>query len=148
MTSDPSILPALRQQADCYGRLAKLAAMQRDHVQQGRTEALLEVLQRRQVELNEAGRLETVIAPARRNWAGWAAAMPVSDRVEAEELMRKIRQLLEKITAADRDDVLALQQRKLNIGRQINQTRSAGRVNQHYAAAAYGKRVGRMDVGG
>jgi hypothetical protein len=148
MTSTDSILPALRQQAECYSRLAKLAATQRDHVRQGRTESLLVVLQRRQLELNDAARLEAVIAPARRHWSDWAGGLSAADRTEAEALMRKIRQLLEQITAADRDDVLALQQRKLNIGRQINQARAAGRVNQHYAAAAYGKPAARMDVGG
>ncbi len=148
MTSTESILPPLRQQAECYRRLAKLAAMQRQYVQQGRTESLLEVLQRRQVELDEAGRLETAVAPARRNWSAYAERLNEADRTEAEALMRKIRELLEEITAADRDDVLVLQQRKLNLGRQINQARAAGRVNQTYAAAAYGKRPGRMDVGG
>ena len=56
------------------------------------------------------------------------------------------RQLLEQITAADKDDVLVLQQRKLNLGRQINQATAAKRVNRNYAAAAYGPRASTMDV--
>ena len=53
--------------------------------------------------------------------------------------------MLEQITAADRDE-LVLQQRKLNLGRQIGQTDAARQVNRTYAAAAYGRKAPRMDV--
>ena len=47
VTTDP-ILDALNTQVACYQRLTKLAAQQHEHVQQGRTEQLLEVLGQRQ----------------------------------------------------------------------------------------------------
>ena len=64
----------------------------------------------------------------------------------AESLLAEIRSLLHQITSADRDDALVLQQRKLNLGKQINQAASARQLNRNYAAAAYGKPVSRMDV--
>ena len=144
-TADP-IIDALHGQVDCYRRLSKLAEMQHEHVQQGRTEQLLEVLRSRQEVLDQLSALERVVAPAKRQWAAFAGALPAAGRAEAERLLAETRRLLEAITAADCNDVMVLQQRKLNLGRQINQASSARQVNRNYAAAAYGKRAPVMDV--
>ena len=145
VTTDP-ILDALLAQVDCYQRLTKLAAQQHEHVQQGRTEQLLEVLGQRQEVLDRLGALERVVAPAKRQWTQFVQTLPAADRTEAERLLAETRRLLEDITAADCNDVLVLQQRKLNLGRQISQAASARQVNRNYAAAAYGKRASVMDV--
>src|SRR5438046_646502 len=68
MTKDTIIL-ALQEQVGCYERLAKLAELQHQHVQQNQTEALLEVLGRRQEVLDQVARLEQTIAPATRQWS-------------------------------------------------------------------------------
>jgi len=145
MTDDP-ILLALTQQVACYRKLAKLAAVQHDHIQHGRTEELLGVLQSRQEVLDQLAAHEKVIAPAKQNWAEYGATLNPESRTQAEALLAETKQLLEKITNADRNDVLVLQQRKLNIGKQILQTTSARQVNRNYAAAAYGTARSRVDV--
>ena len=142
---DP-IIDALHGQVECYKRLAKLAELQHEHVQQGRTEQLLEVLTHRQQVLDQLGALERVVAPAKRQWPQFVSTLHPNARAEAERLLAETRRLLEDITAADCDDVLVLQQRKLSLGRQINQAASARQVNRTYAAAAYGKRASVMDV--
>lgn len=144
-STDPTIL-ALQDQVSCYQRLAKLAEVQHDHVQQGQIEGLLDVLQKRQVVLDQLAKLEQTIAPAKRQWSAYIAKLPAADRSTAESLLAETRRLLEQITAADRDDVMVLQHRKLNIGRQINKTDAARQVNRTYAASAYGAKVPRMDV--
>ena len=142
-----SILAALQEQVDCYRRLAKLAEIQHEHVQQGRTEQLLEVLGQRQEVLGEVARCETRIAPAKRQWAAYLATLPPDARVEAETLLGETRRLLEAITTADRNDALVLQQRKLSLGSQIGKATAARQVNRNYAAAAYGSfGGGRMDL--
>jgi hypothetical protein len=143
--TDP-IIDALHGQVDCYRRLTKLAGLQHEHVQQGRTEQLLEVLTHRQQVLDQLGALERVVAPAKREWSQFVSTLRPDARAEAERLLAETRRMLEDITAADCDDVLVLQQRKLNLGRQINQAASARQVNRTYAAAAYGKRASVMDV--
>jgi len=143
-----AIILALREQVACYGRLAKLAAQQHVHVQQNQTEALLEVLKHRQGVLDEVARLEGVIGPAKKRWGDYVGTLPEADRGEAEKLVGETRRLLEEITTADRNDAMVLQQRKLNVGKQINQAMAARQVNRSYAVAAYGKRASRMDVGG
>jgi hypothetical protein len=141
-----AIITALHEQVGCYQRLAKLAELQHEHVQQSATEALLEVLTRRQEVLNHVSRLEQVIVVAKKRWGDYVTGLRSDQRVQAEKLLAETKRLLEEITTADRNDALILQQRKLNLGKQINQHTTARQVNRNYATAAYGTTVSRMDV--
>lgn len=140
------VLVALKRQLECYQRLAKLAGAQHEHVQDSRTEDLLAVLSQRQKLLEEMSQLERIILPAKRNWRQFADTLPADQRAEAEELIGATRRLLEDIAAADRDDTLVLQQRKLNLGRGINQATAARKFNHAYAKAAYGQARERLDT--
>ena len=144
--SDQPIIGALEQQVECYRRLSKLAQLQRVHVQQNQTDALLEVLTSRQCELTQIARLEHQLAPAKKAWSQFVAALGTERRARAEGLLSETRRLLEEITTADKDDVLVLQQRKLNLGRQINKASAAKQINRTYAAAAYGSGASTMDL--
>jgi hypothetical protein len=141
----PDVIVALEQQVQCYRRLAKLAELQHVHVQQEQTEALLDVLRIRQGVLDEIAALEQTIVPARQQWNSYTDALAPSQRTRAESLLAETRRLLEAITSADRNDALVLQQRKLNVGKQINKTKSAQQVNRRYAAA-YGPRKSTLDL--
>jgi len=134
MTPDSadSIIATLEEQASLYRRLAKLAELQHEHVQQGRIEDLLDILAKRQEVVNKLSRLEV---------GDEAKTNP-----KAQALIHEVQTLLKEITAADRHDALVLQQRKLNLGQQINQARSARQINRTYATAAYGKSQSSMDV--
>jgi hypothetical protein len=141
-----TVIQALEEQVGCYRRLAKLAELQHVHVQQEQTEALLEVLSSRQGIMEEIAQLERVIAPAKRDWRGFVSRAGVDGQARAELLLAETRQLLGQINQSDQNDALVLQQRKLNLGRQIRQASAAKQVNRNYAAAAYGARPARMDV--
>lgn len=145
MSSNPIIF-ALEEQVTCYRRLAKLAAAQHEHVQHGNTEELLEVLGLRQQVLDQIQTHEKTLAPAKRQWGQAMATLDPAGRLRAEFLLGETRRLLEEITAADRNDAMVLQQRKFNLGREINQAAAARQVNKSYAAAAYGRRPSSMDV--
>lgn len=139
-------LTALDAQVACYRELAKLADAQHRHVEQGRTDELLDVLQRRQAVLDRIAGHERAIAAAKRDWPAFAASLPAGEAADAGRLLAETRQLLERITAADRTDALILQQRKLDLGRKINVASAAKAVNRNYAAAAYGRRPARVDL--
>lgn len=141
-----ALLEALEDQVGCYRRLAKLAEVQHAHVQNSQTELLLDVLKNRQAVLDQITRLEQVIGPVKRVWSSHSRSMPEADRSRAEGFLAETRQLLEQITSSDQNDALVLQQRKLNLGKQINQASAARQINRNYAAAAYGTRASRMDV--
>jgi len=141
-----AVIQALHDQVGCYQRLAKLAELQHEHVQHSQTEALLELLARRQEVLDQVSRLEQIIVIAKRRWGEYVGGLRSEQRAQAEKLLAETRRLLEEITTADRNDALVLQQQKLNLGRQINQASAARQVNKNYAASAYGARPARVDV--
>lgn len=145
MANDP-VIEALAEQVGCYRRLAKLAQIQHEHVRQSRTEQLLDVLKARQEVLEQISNQERVVGPVKRQWPEYLAALPGAERGKAETLMAETRTLLQQITAADRDDALVLQQRKLSLGREINRTTTARQVNRNYVTAAYGRPRSRVDV--
>jgi len=145
MNHDP-VIDALTEQVGCYRRLAKLAELQHEHVRQSRTEQLLEVLRSRQEVLEQISASERTVAPVKRRWADYLSGLEGARRQQAETLLAETRNLLEQITAADRSDVMVLQQRKVNVGKQIAQTASARQLSRNYAAAAYGHRAPGMDV--
>jgi hypothetical protein len=144
--SDEPVITALVEQVECYRQLARLAGLQHLHVQKGQTEELLDVLRRRQEVLDRAAVEEALIAPAKRRWTEFVGNLGDDLRARAESLLAETRRLLEEITTADRNDALVLQQRKLNLGRQINKASNARQVNRNYSAAAYGTRRPNMDV--
>ena len=145
-TGAQAVLDALAKQVACYQRLAKLAELQHQHVQHGQVEGLIEVLGLRGEVLAEVGALETTVGPAKKRWTAFVAELPADKRSAAEGMLAETRRLLEQITSADKDDVLVLQQRKLNLGRQITQASTARTINRNYAASAYDKPVARVDV--
>lgn len=145
MAKDP-VLSALAQQVDCYCNLAKLAALQHEHVQNSRTEELLTVLSQRQGLIDQVADLEQSIGPAKKRWQEYLGELPDEDRSSAQQLLDRTRSLLEQITASDRNDALMLQQRKLNLGKQINDANNARRFNRTYAAAAYGQRPPALNI--
>lgn len=145
MSNNP-VVQALAAQVEGYRRLARLAELQHMHVQQAQTEQLLEVLRRRQEILDSAAAQEAIIAPAKRKWSEFLKSLDDLTRAEAELLLAETRRLLERITTADRNDALVLQQRKILLGRQINKAGAAQQINRKYSQAAYGSRKSTMDI--
>ena len=133
-----SPIEALREQLACYHKLLRLSDLQRGHVQQNRTDELLKVLEARSQILTQIGQLETAVGPLKREWATLSLAMTPDVRDNAAAMLAEAKTLLLQITQADMDDVLVLQQRKLSIGKQIQQTGVAKRVNTRYVGTPYG----------
>ena len=147
MSFDP-VIGALAEQVACYRRLAKLAQIQHEHVRpRAAPKNLLDVLKSRQEMLDQIATHERVVESAKRKWSQYAAQLPDEQRRLGESLMAETRMLLQQITDADRDDAMVLQQRKLSLGKQINQAALARQVHRRYAAAAaYTPARSRIDV--
>ena len=144
--SAQATLEALTEQVECCQKLAKLSQMQHEHIEHGRVEQLLDVLKTRQQVVEQMARCERVVGPVKKQWEQFVLTLDEATRTKAEALVAESRSLLEQITAADRDDALVLQQRRLNVGKEIRQTSSARQVHRMYGAAAYGHRPPRMDL--
>ena len=132
----------LSAQLDCYRKLAKLSELQSGYVRQNLTDQLLDVLQQRSGLLTEIARLELTVGPLRREWSEVSVGLDDDTRSKLQAMLSETKTLLHQITTADQDDVLRLQQRKLNVGKQIQATQTARKVNTRYAAAAYGTNSG------
>jgi hypothetical protein len=132
----------LSAQLDCYRKLAKLSELQSGYVRQNLTDQLLDVLQQRSGLLAEIARLEQSVGPLRREWSEVSVGLDDDTRSRLQAMLSETKTLLHQITTADQDDVLLLQQRKLNVGKQIQATQTARKVNTRYAAAAYGNKSG------
>jgi hypothetical protein len=130
-------MECLTRQLGCYRQLSRLCDLQRQYVQQNQTDELLTVLEQRGELLQQISELETEVAPMKRNWSEFSSRLTEQDRRRASQMLAETRELLIQITQADQDDVLLLQQRKLNIGKQIVATTQAKAVGRKYAAAAY-----------
>lgn len=127
---------ALVKEVALYRRLSKLAEIQHEHIGQEDAEGLLQVLGQRQIVLDELSELEKIVGPARRRWPAFLAELGPVMRESIEELMLQTRQLLEVITASDRNDTMILQQRKLSVGRQLNQAKIGQNASRGYATTA------------
>jgi flagellar biosynthesis/type III secretory pathway chaperone len=132
-----ALILVLDKLVDLYARLQKLAEQQHELVAQDQTEELLGLLEQRAEVLAQITTVESKIKPIRQNWQQLSAPFGVEDRTAAEERFARTRSLLEAITQADADDALVLQQRKLNVGRQLQQMNAGVRMNNRYAAGVY-----------
>jgi hypothetical protein len=144
--NEDTVIEALAEQLGLYRRLMKLAELQHQCVSNGSTEELLGVLGQRREVLEEVGAIEQGVTGIRKDWGQYLGGLDEARRSRVEALMGETRQILEDITTADRNDAMVLQQRKLDLGRQINRASAARQVNRNYASAAYGKTQGRMDL--
>ena len=153
MKQDP-VIHALTEQVACYRRLAKLAAVQRDHIQHARTEELLEVLQSRQAVVDQLAAHEKVIAPAKLRWneyAGMRHRRRIASANRPKLCWPRREALLEKITSAvTATTCWCLQQQeagRTSASRSLkHQATVARQINRNYAAAAYGTGKPRMDL--
>ena len=104
------------------------------------------VLQRRQMIVDAVGPIEARLKPIKQQWLSIAPDVEPNLRGELEAKFAQARDLLLQINQADSDDVLMIQQRKIEIGQQLRRTGTARMMNQKYAAGTYAAAGGRMDV--
>lgn len=147
MTNASDNIMALGKQLLCYRQLARLSELQREYVQRNQTDELITVLQARAKVLGEIQQHETLVAPLKRNWPELSQGLPGPLREKVAGMLVEAKSLLQQITQADQDDVLLLQQRKLNLGKEIQAATTARKINTRYATAAYGASSGsRLNV--
>jgi hypothetical protein len=123
----------LRRQQDLFTKLDVLSAQQAALIQQEQTDQLLDVLARRQIIVDEIGRLSAEIEPWRARWTQFIAALPDADRQRVREQVDAIAILAQRIAARDESDRKLMEQRKGALAVELGHV-SRGRG----AVAAYG----------
>jgi hypothetical protein len=138
------VLAALREEAAACGELAGLRAEQRRLIESGEAEALLEVLARKEKALARIARAEERIRPLRAQWETRKAALAASQRVAIGDAFVEVRQLLEKLIAAETEDAEALAAKKKATEGRIETFDRRRQLHMVYGRAAPGLVEGRM----
>lgn len=149
--ADPAVVrAALADQLDCYRQLAALAKAQSRHVYSGDTDALLSVLAQRESLMAAATELEESLRAVKANFDRATGRWLDEDRAAVRSMFGEAKTLLAELTKADEKDAAALRARSAMAGGELRRLdagdRSVRRINQRYAAAAYGKRAKGLDV--
>lgn len=138
------VLAALKEEASACGELAGLRAEQRRLIESGEAEALLEVLARKEKALARIARAEQRIRPLRAAWETRKMALPASQRVAIGDAFVEVRQLLEKLIAAETEDAEALAAKKNAAQGRIETFGRRRQLHAAYGQAAPGPVEGMM----
>jgi hypothetical protein len=138
------VLAALKEEASACGELAGLRAEQRRLIESGEAEALLEVLARKEKAIARIARAEERIRPLRAAWEVRKANLAASQRVAIGDAFVEVRQLLEKLIAAETEDAEALSAKKKAAEGRIETFGRRRQLNAVYGRAAPGPVEGMM----
>ena len=122
----------LTRQRDLYDTLNGLASQQASLIAEGKTEALLSVLSKRQGLIEELGQINDDIGPYRGRIPEIAESLPEPNRQELRGLVDQVQSLLKTIIDQDEQDRIKLEQAKADVGGQLTQTARTGMAINAY----------------
>lgn len=134
---DPKrLIELLSQQRTLYLRLQDLSEQQRTLIAEQKPEQLLNILRDRQALVAESAKINTELAPFRKNWKQVYDALPTQLRDSAAALLNDINGMLRLILKEDQQDSALLSARKQAVAKDMRGVASAQSVNRAYAAGA------------
>lgn len=129
------LIERLTQQRDLYHQLKVLSDQQGQCIADGEGEQLLAVLSQRQGLVDQIAQLNEQLAPFKQHWPELSEQLDASQREQVNSLLEEVESLLEAIIHQDDRHRQQLQTAKQQIGRQIEQTHTAGRALNAYKPA-------------
>ncbi len=139
----PRLVRVLDRQIELYAELERLSSRQSDLVRGDEPDALLDLLARRQVLVEQVTDLNQQLEPFTREWDRLAERLSPGQRDEIGSRTRRLDELIETITGRDEADRRALESRRESVASEINAL-----SNKRAAVAAYGGRAGGGGSGG
>jgi hypothetical protein len=136
----------LTQQKSLYEQLLKLSMRQRDFIAGDRVDELLNLLQQRQSLIEQAGQIENRVKPIKLEWAAVSQSIDEASKQHVQNILAESRDLLGQLAQRDSDDSLVMQQKKLDVRKQIQGTQQQTQVAKHYAAGAYASSRSQINV--
>ena len=128
------LIHLLSQQQLFYRQLRDLAHKQTDLVANGDGETLLHVLSGRQRLIDRLTEIGRELEPLRADWERIAELLPESQRKQAQDMIKDVREILGQIIECDARDTEALYQQKERIADDIRSASVGKRMNQAYNA--------------
>ena len=128
----PRLVRVLDHQIELYVELERLSSRQSDLVQGDEPDALLDLLARRQVLVEQVTHLNLQLEPFTRQWESLVERLSSAQRDSIAQRTDRLDELIGAITARDEADRRTLESRRQSVASEIN-----GLSNKRAAVAAY-----------
>jgi hypothetical protein len=144
LTDGEQVLRTLNEEAELCVRLAELRARQRQLIDAGEAEPLLDVLADKQQAIAQVGRIENQLRPLKADWTERRRHFRPAQRVAIGDALSRVRSLLEELIARETEDAEALAARKDEVADELQQFDCKRRLGTAYGAAAVGRPESRL----
>ena len=132
-TTDSFIEKLDREQEICVG-LSELSSLQKEVIEnEAGVEGLLEVLARKQALINELDCVERELAPVKKAWEDTRARTAEDVRVQIEERVRHIREVLGELLDIEDEGRTALQGQRENLAVEMQKIAQSREAHRAYA---------------
>jgi len=133
LDSQPArVLGLLREQAALFVKLETLAGRQRALVAGEAMEPLMSVLADRQRVSTRLAEISGLLKPVRRLWQSYRARFDVAQRAEADRLVIRTRESLERLLQGDERDARILSARKQRVANLLSEMNTVGGAVEAY----------------
>ena len=136
LTDERQVLASLREEAALCTELSGLRDEQRQLIEAGEAEQLLDVLARKQRVIDRIGQLEEALKPLKSAWDERRRDFPAAGRVAIGEAFREVRTLLGDLIAKETEDAELLASRKTDVEKEMTTFDHKRRIQSAYHASA------------
>lgn len=120
-----------REQA-CYTALLDLSRRQKDVIENGDVDDLLQILGQKQKVLSRVGEVENQLLPYKRNWGAVRAGLDENDRQVLDMALASVEELLAELIALEKESEQLLMQRRDVVEIELQEVVKGGAVHQAY----------------
>ncbi len=129
-----TLISLLRGQVGIYTRLEQLSGRQRDLIAAEDQQQLLTLLAERQKLVDELSALNQSLIPLREYWRANRQTVAASLRTEADQLLGRAGEILQRILDADEQDARILSARKAQTATQVTALAQGKQAFEAYGA--------------
>ncbi len=129
-----TLISLLRRQVGIYTRLEQLSGRQRGLIAAEDQQQLLALLAERQKLVDELGVLNQGLIPLQKYWRAKRETVAPSLRAEADQLVGRAGEILQRILGADEEDARILTARKAQTAKQVTALAQGRQAFEAYGA--------------
>lgn len=129
------LLDLLQQQCRLYELLIALGTRQRQVIDQGDTQSLLELLDQRQSLIDQLVTINAQLEPYKQDWPQRWALLDIECQDHVRDRMDQMQQLLDAILEADQTDRSTLTARRQAAAQGLGRLQQGSQVNRAYASS-------------
>lgn len=120
-----------REQA-CYTSLLDLSRRQKQIIETGDVDDLLQVLGQKQKVLSRVGEVENLLLPYKRNWPAIRSSLDSNDRQVLDLALATVEELLAELIALEKESEQLLIKRRDVVETELHEAVKVGHIQQAY----------------